>query len=754
MVINMKLKMFAAIFLLLVILTSGCVSIQSQESDTDNSGSIDITDNSKEQGIDSVIDIDISKFVDIETSQDLKKFDNRSEIIEFLSEAERQSGMHYSYGFSGGRFAIEEDVVFSEAMPISTPAPSVAKESGSYTTSATDYSTTNIQVAGVDEADFVKNDGKYIYVITQDKLVIVDAYPAEDAKIVSETDIDGTPKEMFVNGDRLGLFTQEYDDIYVIAEYDYVPRQRSVQTTHLYVYDISDRSDPEEVKDYSVSGSYYQSRMIGGIVYFITSESPYYYEGYIDLPVVRESSSVIFSPDIYYFDNPEWYYNFNTVASCDITSDKDEVNAKTYLMGYSNALYVSQNNIYITYQKNHPYRYYDILKEEKFNKVVLPLLPTKTQDKINEVQDEDSLNSYEKWDQISSILEDMYNKMDEDEKDDLIYEIEEAVWEWEAKLEAEMRKTVIQKIAIDDGEIEYKEKGEVEGYPLNQFSMDEHKGYFRIATTTNFWTRGLGSVQYNNVFVLDEDMEIVGSLEKLAEDERIYSTRFMGDRLYMVTFKRIDPLFVIDLSDPGDPEVLGELKIPGFSDYLHPYDQDHIIGVGKETSSNEWGGTSIKGVKIALFDVSDVKNPKEIDKVEIGDQGTDSEALRDHKAFLFDKEKNILVIPVREVKEDRFYDKLVGYYRQRVWHGAYVFGLTPEDGFKLKGKISHYEGDEGEKWYWWQSPSSVRRSLYMDDVLYTISAKYIKMNDLEDIEEEINEVELPYNEGRYYPIWY
>ena len=743
MVINMKslkLKMFAAIFLMLAIFTSGCVSNQSQP---------------RELGTGDDIPIDLSNYIELESSQKLKKFENRSQIIAFLSAAQYQGNRNY-YRTPEPIFeiAVEQDGMGIAEESISAPtAPSISKEAGGSTSSATDYSTTNIQVVGVDEADFIKNDGKYIYTIIQDKLVIVDSFPAEDAEIVSKTEIDGTPSEMFVNGDRLAIFSQDYDDVYIIAEYDFAPRRRSVQTTHLYVYDISDRSNPKEVKDYTVSGSYYQSRMIGDYVYFIATEYPYYYGGYVDLPVIRESSKILISPDIYYFDNPEDGYNFNTIASIDITSDEDDVNAKTFLMGYSNNLYVSQNNIYMTYQKNQPYRYYDTLKEDRFNEVVVPLLPEDIQNKIENIQKDSSLNSYERWDQISSVLEDMYNKMDEGDKDDLIEEIEEAVWEWDAKLEAEMSKTVIQKIAIDDGEIEYKSKGEVEGYPLNQFSMDEHEDYFRIATTTSFWTRGLGSVQYNNVFVLDEDMEVIGSLEDLAEDERIYSTRFMGDRLYMVTFKRIDPLFVIDLSDPKKPEVLGELKIPGFSDYLHPYDEDHIIGIGKETSSNEWGGVSIKGVKIALFDVSDVKNPKVVDKYEIGDSGTDSEALRDHKAFLFDKEKNILVIPVREIKEKRFYDSDRGYYRQRVWQGAYIFGLTEEDGFELKGKISHFEGDEDEYWYW-NSPSAVRRSLYMDDVLYTISAKYIKMNDLEDLKEEINEVKLPYKEDRYYPVWY
>ncbi|RLE41633.1 hypothetical protein DRJ48_05165, partial [Candidatus Woesearchaeota archaeon] len=164
----------------------------------------------------------------------------------------------------------------------------------------------------------------------------------------------------------------------------------------------------------------------------------------------------------------------------------------------------------------------------------------------------------------------------------------------------------------------------------------------------------------------------------------------------------------------------------------------------------DWGGVSVGPLKIALFDVSDVENPKLIDKYEIGEAGSDSEALRDHKAFLFSKEKNLLVIPVREVKDRRYYDKERGYWKQNVWQGAYVFGLNPESGITLKGKITHYDGDE-DYGYYYNSPWAVRRALYMDDVLYTVSARLIKMNDLNNINQEVNSIELPYVEQHYYP---
>lgn len=680
-----------------------------------------------------------------EASQGLKKFSSDKELTDFLKSNVLSAISAYSESFGG--------VAFEKSISATASFASESRVSDLAGAPASEFSTTNIQVAGVDEADFVKNDGKYIYTLTQNKLIIVDAYPAENAKILSETKINGNPRNMFVNKDRLVVFSDDNSQIYALSPYDFVPSPRYAQQVHASVYDISDRSEPKLVKDYNINGYYLQSRMIDNFVYFITQDYvEFYTTTVVETPVLKESSKSLVKPEIYYFDNPEINYNFNTVASFDILSDKDEVEAKTFMMGYANTIYVSKNNIYIAYQKNLPYIYYEKHNEERFYEVVVPLLPSDARDKVNKIKNDNSLNSYQKWGQISAVLEEMYNKMDSGEKPELIEKIQEAVYEYEAKLEAERRKTVIHKIKINNGEIEYGSRGEVPGYLLNQFSLDEHESNLRVATTTEIWTRR-DNVMYNNVFVLDKDMKTIGKLEALAPDERIYSTRFLGDRLYMVTFKRIDPLFVIDLSDPKNPAVLGELKIPGFSDYLHPYDENHIIGIGKETEGNEWGGVSLKGVKLALFDVSDVKNPKQLDKYEIGEAGTDSEALRDHKAFLFDKKKNLLVIPVTEVKGKLVYDERLSYYRQRYWQGAYVFDVDLK-GFKVKGKITHNEGDESQDWYWYGSPNAVRRSLYMDDVLYTVSGIKIKANDLDDFK-EIKEIKLPYEKENYpYPVPY
>jgi uncharacterized secreted protein with C-terminal beta-propeller domain len=683
------------------------------------------------------------KLTDIEsTSQELKKFSSEEEIIAYLEANSQNAG---KADFLGARREMAA-LVLDSAAPMAKASESVQSSAG-----ASDYSQTNVQVEGVDEADFVKNDGTYIYQIVQDKLVIIEAFPAEDMEIVSETELDDVrPRNLYVNGDKAIVIADGDGRTTVIPRFGIIPEERYKSETHVIVFDVSNRENPKEVHDFSVDGWYVESRMIGEHIYLIAQDSVYYYNDIIALPMVKESSTRIMSPDVYYFDNPEWNYVFNTVASIDINGDENDVQAKTFMMGYSGAIYVSENNIYISYQKNLPWRYYEDESEQRFYDVAVPLLPADVRNTINSIRNDDSLNSYEKWQKISDVIEDMYNSMDEDAKEELIDRIQEALDEHEAKLQQERQKTVIHRIAIGEGSIEYGAKGEVPGYLLNQFSMDEHNSNLRVATTSNYWTRQ-ESVQYNNVYVLSPYMDIIGKKEGIAAKERIYSTRFLGDRLYMVTFRQIDPFFVIDLSNPSQPDILGELKIPGFSNYLHPYDEDHIIGVGQDTKENEWGGVSTTGVKLALFDVSDVSSPRQLDQFVIGEQGTYSEALNDHKAFLFSKEKNLLVIPAREVLGKPYFDDNLRYYREKVWQGAYVFSLDTDDGFQLRGKVTHAEDDEQQD-YWYGSPTAVRRSLYMDDMLYTVSDSRIMANDLETVG-RISSVELPWEKPDYgYPV--
>ncbi|HSD04318.1 MAG TPA: beta-propeller domain-containing protein [Nitrosopumilaceae archaeon] len=676
----------------------------------------------------------------LQTSDELKKFSSPDEIKKFLIEAEARNTILH-----GGAIFLDRATAFEESGREGAPVPADSKATGAVSLDeAASYSTTNVQVSNVDEPDFLKNDGKYAYVLSGDKLTIIEAYPAESANVVLKIGLDvqgQSLQNMFLNKDRLVIFYQGSGEQYSIQQYDFMPRPIYTPTTHALIMDVSDKENPKIVKDYEVNGNYYSARMIGDRAYFIVNNGVDY--RYPIMPLLKESSRTIITPDVYYFDNPEQYYNFNTITSFDIFGD--EINSQTFMMGYTNTMYVSEDNIYLTYQKNFPYAYYETHGKDRFFQIIVPLLPEDVQSQIRSIENS-NLDFDDKWNKIADLLQETYNKMPENDRNALFDKIQKAIDEYEVKIQQDTRKTVIHKIAIDDGNLNYVSKGEVPGYLLNQFSMDESGNRFRIATTSEFYTQQ-GTHLYNNVYVLDDNLNIVGSLEKVAQDESIYSTRFIGDRLYMVTFERIDPFFVIDLSE-NTPRILGALKIPGYSNYLHPYDENHIIGIGKETKENKYGGIETLGVKVALFDVSDVQNPKEVDVYTVGGQGTDSEILWDHKALLFSKEKNILSIPIWEQMP---YDEPVPldgvsrpYIEPKAWRGFYVFGIDVNDGFSLKGKVEHIS-DNNYYWYGYGS-----RSFYIGDVLYTVSPNLMKMNDLNDINREINQIKLE-NTGKIIP---
>ena len=622
----------------------------------------------------------------------LEKFSSETDMIKFIEDNTVQQD--YLWKSTGIMRAMNAPI----GAQMDTMA--VAESAGG----SGDYSETNIQVQGVDEADIVKTDGKYIYTISNNDVIIVKAYPADDAEVVSILSFNSQPNGIYIHDNKLAVIYNDYNRYdtkeKMIAPDYYYPRSGD---TIIEVYDLSDIEDPEKIKEVTYSGYYFNSRMIDGIVYVVANQQEVFIRPYpvmeerlvstdmVKIPVeaeevaptgkaVEETEPQIIMPilyedgeekkiaaeDIYYLPYPDYNYGYTHFISVNL-EDVDEVQTKSILSGSTSNMFVSKDSMYLVASKY--------------------------------------LRSTEA--------------------------------------------THVFKFNIDDGEIEFDSKGEVPGSILNQFSMDEHEGYFRIATTVGHVSR-TGSSTENNVYVLDQNMKTVGELEGLAPGERIYSARFMGNRCYLVTFKKVDPLFTIDLSDPYNPEVLGKLKIPGYSDYLHPYDEDHLIGIGKETVEAEQGDFAwYQGVKVSLFDVSDVENPRELAKLEIGDRGTNSNALYDHKAVLFDKSRNLLVLPISlaEIDEDDYSEDVPGNaYGEIVWQGAYVMDISL-DGIEERGRISHADEDSFKKsgWYWNGGGTQVQRSLYIDDNLYTISNKYIKINDLDDLD-EVAEVELPYND--------
>ncbi len=605
----------------------------------------------------------------------LHTFSSYDELIDFLSRnSENYSGLGW----------IGEDaprISFSK----SGAAEAVDSNSGGGT--SVDFSNTNIQVEGVDEPDIVKTDGTYLYIVANQKLFIIKAYPAENAIILSEISFESDvyPSNIFINKNRLIIFGTSYKYPIDYAEYECC-WWGGISTTVITIYDISDRKNPEIIKEMEVDGGYYDARMIGEFVYIIAIEYSYniyrILEGNetINIPeiTIDNVTTKIPANQIYYVDIPERLDTMTHVISINIFDN--EVNQKSFLLGSAQTMYVSKSNILLTYTR---YNYF----------YPVPLIESSS------------------------------------------YSNEES--------------TIIHKISIDNGDITYAAQAEVPGRVLNQFSMDEYDGFFRIATTIgNVWGQDVKSS--NNIYILDEDLNRISEIEDIAPGEHIYSARFMGEKAYLVTFKKIDPFFTIDLSDPYNPKILGKLKIPGYSDYLHPYGENHIIGIGKDTvealdslkESRNLDFAWYQGLKIALFDISDFDNPKEVTKIIIGDRGTNSPALYDHKAFLFDKEKELLVIPINlfeisdEIKQQ--YDNYTGsMYGEFTFQGAFVYKLSLKDGFEYMGRITHLDDEDILKsgYYGYWGSSTISRALYIDDILYTISDTMIKMNNLETLTE-------------------
>lgn len=551
-----------------------------------------------------------------------------------------------------------------------------------------DFSQTNVQVEGVDEADIVKTDGKYIYNFSNSNLIITDAYPIENSQILSTTELDQIyPLEMFVNDDTLLLFGNKRSSYVDEGEIYQETSEMAIDSmwwggsfsTVVQIYDISDRSNPVVEKELEFEGSYITSRLIGKNAYFVVNSWPVY--NILDdntadniIPRMTENGvkkRIAEATEIAYLP-PMPAETFVTLAS--INLDSGELQKET-IAGSAQSVYASQNNIYLA---------------------ATSWLPPDTP---------------------------------------VIAPIERVIT-------GDQEKTIINKFGLVDGEIGFIGQGNVPGHVLNQFSMDEFEENFRIATTSGHVSRS-GSESRNNLYVLDAEMNLIGSLEDLAPGEKIYSARFMGEKAYMVTFKKVDPLFVIDVSNPRNPTVLGKLKIPGYSDYLHPIDDTHIIGIGKDTIESNYGDFAwYQGMKLAVFDVSDVENPIEMHKIIIGDRGTDSYALHDHKAFLYDAEKELLVLPIMlaEIADKSANPEsdqgMSPSYGESVFQGAFVFKLTLENGFEERGRITHVsEEDELKRGYYYGDEYSVKRSLYISDVLYTLSNKMLKANSLSTLEE-------------------
>ena len=537
-----------------------------------------------------------------------------------------------------------------------------------------DYSKTNIQVEGVDEADIIKTDGDFIYSISNNKVIITNAKNPSSLAIEHEIsfDLNSAPIDLLLYKDYLIVFCAS------------TPNSRYKQNTLVSVYDVSNKLDVKRVKSFELYEPYYTSRCIDGNLYVFAN-------GYLRENKDKNTVERIYKEDnitkeialndIKYLKNSGGIQTL--IAHLDLNHMKD-FDVKSYLIDMSNA-YVSRNNVYL-------------LDEERSDLISIKSLFT-----------------------LKGVIG--FIRMLQDYDRDI--------------------KTRIYKFEINKNKgLVFDNTTSIDGEIINQYSLDEHNNHLRIALETDDGTR---------IAILDDKLKVIGQTPKVAEGERMYASRFMQDKAYLVTYMNTDPLFVIDLSNEYDPKVMGELKIPGYSTYLHPYDENHLIGIGMDTEevinrdlsgrvTSRWVKTN--GMKMCLFDVSDITNPKEISKVTIGDERTVSAILTNPKALLFSKEKNLLAIPVNNYQDD-FSVKYSEDYQEQIYNyknynknyiseGYFVYNIDLDSGIKLNGIINHEKKLNN---YYYYNNSKLLRGLYIENDLYTVSEDYIKVNNLSDLSE-------------------
>ncbi|MCX6781927.1 MAG: beta-propeller domain-containing protein [Candidatus Magasanikbacteria bacterium] len=627
---------------------------------------------------------------------EVKKFASADEFKKYLAEHAQQSN-NYGFGIGGGE--MRTMVAQDSAMGLAQPVGIGMAEKGSETATAPSagrVSETNVQVAGIDEPDIVKTDGKEIYFsrfggyypymravpmngaaekmiappyYNQGETKLIAAFPPESMKEDSKLDKSG---DLLLDGNIMMVFASD---------------------NKIYAYDVKDKANPKELWTAKLGDreNLVGARLMNSKIYLTTQSGVDYGKPCPIVPLTVGKDEVSIScTDIYY---P------TSASGADVTYDfvvmdtlTGAVEKKTAFVGSSGqtVFYMSENAIYLTFQTevDSVKVAYDFFSENK------DLVPDWVIERLNKVKGYDlSMNA--KQTELQSILQQYTNSLNNDDMLKMQNEMSNRMDKFYLNHRRDLDITGIVKISLNDFKAI---AGAVPGHPLNQFSLDEYDKHLRVAMTVGDRWWGMGGFggtgkTVSDVYVLDNDLNIVGSVKDLGETERIYSVRFLADRGYVVTFRETDPFYVLDLANPKNPLLRGELKIPGFSSYLHPLGAHKVLGIGREDGK----------VKLSIFDATSPENPKELSKYILSEYW--SEAINNHHAFLLDEKHKVFFIPGGQ--------------------GGYVFGYD-KDELTLKKAVSE---------------SQVQRAIYLDDYMYLIGNDKITVLD-EKSWEKVKEFEL------------
>ena len=672
------------------------------------------------------------------------------------------------------------------------------------TGSKRDFSGTNNQEGGVDEADFVKTDGEYLYVLFGDsyydyspyyghldggRLHILAVPEVGQVEYLSNATVEGWPREMLFSGDRMAVYSDisvwdlqyaegdhpllshlvrdsaesKYDEYMGDYYYDW-NEYRVHSLSKLTIFNLTDRSDPQVERELYMEGRYETAREVDGTVRMVS-------HGYLDIP------GLVYWPEL-----PDEYWDIYWEDEDGFWNDKAlQTRAEQLWMTAINVT-IAQNEAIIdaTNLDELVPRVYEMADEsvtvhsftDTTNCQDFVVAEDGTAHGVTSIMTLDLAQSNLSFqaDHVMSNWATIYASAD------MLVIAEMANdwwWFWDDETARYEEATNLHAFDISQpGETSYIGSGRVNGTILDQFSLSEYNGFLRVATTTGNWGRWWLPAEEqtgpeNHVFVLEQlthgvgstnqstELNVVGHVGGIAPGERIWSSRFVGDRGYLVTFRNIDPLWTLDLSDPTNPQVIGELEVPGVSTYIHPLDENHLltIGIGGDENGLDWGST-----QLSLFDVTDFANPVRASELELSPVSKEaknewswahSEATYEHKAFQYWNSK--LAIPLSTYRNTWNEDR-------QTYHYEYVSklvlvdvsttaGLTIYDGSSIDHSMFYNGNDE---WYW--DRPDIRRTVFIDDYVYAISQQGVTVHRLDTMELSAYEglpVSQPYK-GLYY----
>lgn len=669
----------------------------------------------------------------------------REQAIEEMEQRLSDNEQMLLSSLSGGYGCYEAEYDAAGSGP---PASSASRDEG-----ASDYSTTNTQVAGVDEADFVKNDDQYIYVLADARFTIIDAWPAAEAHVVSSIPVEGEPKKLYVHDDRAVIYSsldplQVADDpglwwgggLAPIANGYYDPSECTYgydcdfrgdgRGLHVTIFDIEDKSSPKLQRESELNGSYLNSRRVGSVVYTAITFPE------VTLPGVKYWPEGLLDDFGYSCEPPDLDENQVKVAFALLRLTNraliEESSIHDYLPSIRDTRYVNGDRIEEDGLLNRCEGFY--LSNARDGRQFLSLLSF-------DMTELDALNTTTIVGRPGAVYANersLYVAVRHDHSAMPVWYFDDP----EQRPEA----TTVHKFRLYPGSIatEYRGSGVVKGRILNQFAMDEHDEHLRIATTTGH----LPSPDVHSTMSVLRDVEgellVAGDVDGIAPTEDIRSVRFDGDVGFVVTFKKTDPLFVFDLSKADAPKIRGELKIPGFSTYMHLMDDSHLLTIGYD-ADDQGSFAWFQGVQLQIINVADLEDPRLIHKEVIGTRGSTSEATTNHLAFNYFGSRDLLAIPMTICEGS---GSGGSYAHEMTFGGLLVYNVTTGEGFDLLGGVPHATPQSGPDYWsacgnWWTNSNSlVQRSIFMESYVYSIAPDKINVAHIDDPAEVLVSIDL------------